>query len=182
MMFGASLLGVTPGRPDRPMGRHVSPLMCHPQEDGPSQRPSSGRCAGVQPAWEVVVATAVDAAAVVAAAADTLLLLHATRYDATSSHHELEAFFFPLLQEAADTAAVVAAVAVYRRFSCTRPNAGQPIAMHPTWRPSSLLSSGGSHRCRSRHCYGRNAASTVHIQVHLSVLLGGFLLCFFATS
>ena len=25
MMFGASLLGVTPGRPDRPMGRHVSP-------------------------------------------------------------------------------------------------------------------------------------------------------------
>jgi hypothetical protein len=106
MMFGASLLGVTPGRPDRPMGRHVSPLTCHPQEDGPSQRPSSGKCSGVQPAREVVVATAVDAAAVVAAAADTLLLLHTTRYDATSSHHDLEAFFFPLLQEAVVAAAV----------------------------------------------------------------------------
>ena len=106
------------------MGRHVSPLMCHPQEDVPSQRPSSGKCSGVQPAREVVVATAVDAAAVVAAAADTLLLLHTTRYDATSSHHELEAVFFPLRQEAVvaaavGTAAVVAAtVDTLKVWSC----------------------------------------------------------------
>jgi len=130
MMFGASLLGVTPGRPDRPMGRHVSPLMCHPQEDGPSQRPSSGRCSGVQPAWEVVVATAVDAAAVVAAAADTLLLLHATRYDATSSHHELEAFFSPLLQGAVDTAADVAAAVDTLLLLRTPPGAGISLSSY----------------------------------------------------